>query len=646
MILGRGTAQTDEAILAEYHQFLLHSCPRCNPSVQMRLLTAPATMQRQIGQPVTAWTGETILALFASYQKTTQYACSAFVAFLIFRGYLRPTCSLLGSLPGTLTKLHIEALAPYRRRLKQAQSELHYAPSGLGSELRLLIWLLAMVAKPLEELTRADFEAFREEYQAWYRRTRRAGGEPDSRLTRLETYLVHWGLIQPAQYVFRHEEHFARLQHAPIRDAIVAHLQWCDAKYAESTIHSRRAAMLNFFLWLQTRYPKLSRLDQVTRTVALEYVKYLKGKVEEGAYAHQYRDDLCRGIRLFFDFVIDERLPSSPHRNPFAMGDLPRLPHAIPRYLSDQEVRTILGYCHNGASLKERTMVITLLHTGIRAAELAALKTTDIVQVQGQWKLHVHEGKGLKDRVIPLTPQCLAVLRAWQANGWEDINPHLFTHHGKPWKGGTNVGTIIREMGHKLGVSGLTPHRFRHTFAVALLNYGMRESALQKLMGHATLNMTLKYGRILDQTVEQAFHTAIEQMQAGAHSWIPSFFDTKDYTLFIEADSVNWIRLPHGYCRRHPKLHCESDVKCLLCDRYCASPGDLPRLQEMYERFVQLGMALKAEVVAAQICHLQALPGDDRTEIPLQLKASQPDAAGVLSYPSIQVLQEHYQFGA
>ncbi len=64
---------------------------------------------------------------------------------------------------------------------------------------------------------------------------------------------------------------------------------------------------------------------------------------------------------------------------------------------------------------------------------------------------------------------------------------------------------ILRRVSSKMGIQEVTAHRFRHTFAVALLNYGMRESALQKLMGHATLGMTLEYARILDQTVEHSF---------------------------------------------------------------------------------------------------------------------------------------------
>jgi len=131
--------------------------------------------------------------------------------------------------------------------------------------------------------------------------------------------------------------------------------------------------------------------------------------------------------------------------------------------------------------------------------------------------------------------------------------------------------------------------------AVSLLNYGMRESALQKLMGHSTLNMTLEYARILDQTVEQAFNKAVTQMQLGPLSWVPSFFSAKDYTVFNEVEALNWIRLPFGYCRRNPKLHCESDVKCLLCESFQSSLTDLSRLQEMHQQYLKLEMPLKAK---------------------------------------------------
>jgi hypothetical protein len=98
-------------------------------------------------------------------------------------------------------------------------------------------------------------------------------------------------------------------------------------------------------------------------------------------------------------------------------------------------------------------------------------------------------------------------------------------------------------------------------------------------------------------------------MQVGPLSWVPSFFAQGEYTLFAEGDAVSYIRLPHGYCRRNPKLHRESDVKCLLCDRYAATPADLPRLREMHDRFQTLGLQIEADVVAAQIRRMEGPAG-------------------------------------
>jgi site-specific recombinase XerD len=607
MILGRGTAETADAIIAEYQAFLQTSDTNMTDVILCRLQEAPAVMVHRIGKPVTAWTDEDLLALYPNREKTTRYGYSAFWAFLLFRGYRRTTVAGLAQLPFHLTRHHRSALLPHRRRLEQAQAELQYLKGNVGTELRLLIALLAVVGKPLEYISRADFETFHDEYQAWYRTAQRqTQGKPDSRLTRLEFYLIHWGILPPPKVIFAHETHFAQLRHPAIRQAILTYMQWCDAKYQPSTIHSRRAALLYFFLWLQREHPEHHRLDSATRPVALDYARHLRQQKDDQRISPKYAIDLYRHLLLFYDFVIDEDLATSPDRNPFTRRDLGQEPDAVPRYLTDQEVRKILDYCHSTGTLKERTVVITLLHTGIRAAELAALKVTDIVQVQGRWKLHIHKGKGLKDRVIPLTAQCLNALQIWQKEGWEGANDFLFTSYGRPWRGSNNICRVIRELGRKLEIDQLTPHRFRHTFAVTLLNYGMRETALQKLMGHARLDMTLHYARILDQTVEAAFETAVTQMQEGPLSWVPDFFKTEEYTLFVEGDAISWIRLPHGYCRRNPKLHCESDVKCLLCDRYCASNADLPRLEQMHERFVQLGLTMKADVVASQISQLCA----------------------------------------
>ncbi len=355
----------------------------------------------------------------------------------------------------------------------------------------------------------------------------------------------------------------------------------------------------------------MNSLHEITRYMAIAYSRYLTEQVKANVYGRTYIHDLYQIVRRFFLFALDEQVDEHLSHNPFTLKDISsKEAYLVPRYLSDQEIKAVLAYCERDATLLEKVVVTLLLHTGIRIAELAMLKASDVVQIGGTWKLHIHEGKGLKDRVIPLTVRCVELLQAWQNSGWERVNDFLFTHYGRPRQHGTQMSALLRKVGLKAGVVGLTAHRFRHTFAVALLNYGIRETALQKLMGHATLGMTLEYARILDHTVEQSFTEAVSHMQEDSLSWVPGFFLQEDYTLFVEGDAVSWIRLPLGYCRRNAKLHCESVVKCLLCDRFAIGKEDLPRLKLMYDRFLKLGLQVKADVVASQIQRLELSSGE------------------------------------
>lgn len=207
MILGRGTAQTEGELIAEYQRFLRDNQQQATSVVLQRLCGAPIVMRSRIGKPIREWSDEEILGLYQDRSKATWYGYSDFLAFLLFRGYRRATLSLLRQLPTELGRHHRKALQPYRQRLEETCQALHYYASRVGAELNLLIWLLAVIGKSIDELTRADFELFQQEYQGWYRETgQQTDNRPNSRLTRLERYLVHWGVIPEAKIVFRHEE--------------------------------------------------------------------------------------------------------------------------------------------------------------------------------------------------------------------------------------------------------------------------------------------------------------------------------------------------------------------------------------------------------------------------------------------------------
>ncbi len=604
MILGKGAAQTEQAIFDEYRCFVTRHHSVKNSKALVIALQTPECLRQRIGKPLGEWTDDDLLEVYADRGEATQYRYNLFLTFLLFHGYRQASFRLLTQVPSgfTMSLYHREALTEYREKIETLGRVLGYFPDTAGGVLSLLIALLALLQKPLNSITRADFDTFADQHRTWYRSQKRLkDGRPKRDLKRLEYYLIHWGILSKAKPVGWHEINFAGVTESAVRSAVLTFMKWCEAKFQPGTIGQYELGLRLFAEWFQRRQSTWGRLDQVTRQCALAFAQYLR---DEHQCTQLYTASLYRTVYRFYEFVLNEHFETVPNRNPFSMGDLPKSPDIISRYLTDQEVRKVLEYCSTEASLRERVLVTVLFHTGVRVGEVVNLKVPDIVQVQGKWKLHIREGKGLKDRLIPLTTECLAALQAWQDGGWEKINDYLFTRHGRQWQRQL-VTDIIKSLGVKIGVPALKPHRFRHTFAVALLNYGMRESALQKIMGHVELSMTLHYARILDQTVEKAFSSAVEQMQEGPLNWVPNFLKTGDYSLFVEGDAVSWIRLPLGYCRRNPKLHCESDVKCLLCDRFAAAPEDLQKLKAMHERFQSLGMQIKADVVATQVRRLE-----------------------------------------
>jgi len=138
-------------------------------------------MQQRLGKLPSQWSEEDILSLYAEPKTDLRVRFCAFLAFLFFRGYCRISFRLIVEYPGDFCRNHKKALRPYRQKLEQLRDELGYQQCKVGSELNLLVSLLLMSQKTLDELTRTDFDLFRDQYQTWYRNTKhRIDGGPST----------------------------------------------------------------------------------------------------------------------------------------------------------------------------------------------------------------------------------------------------------------------------------------------------------------------------------------------------------------------------------------------------------------------------------------------------------------------------------
>lgn len=161
---------------------------------------------------------------------------------------------------------------------------------------------------------------------------------------------------------------------------------------------------------------------------------------------------------------------------------------------SDTEVDALRSACNTE---RERTMVETLISSGVRVEELCSINIIDVDL--SRLSIHVKEGKGSKERITYMTEVCAMHLRNYLAHR-EDDNPALFVSAKKKERitmGG--IRYLFKQIGKRAGVDNVHPHRFRRTFATNLARRGMEIQMIAKLMGHSNLQTTMVYVS-LDET--------------------------------------------------------------------------------------------------------------------------------------------------
>jgi len=168
-----------------------------------------------------------------------------------------------------------------------------------------------------------------------------------------------------------------------------------------------------------------------------------------------------------------------------------KLHHArrLPAYHSAAQISSILSVIDSRsdrwAKLKERdTLLIMMLAlTGLRESELLKLRPCDI----NQGFISVHQGKGDKDRVIPLASDLEIPLRHYINQAKLAPGNHLFpfTAH--------ELYNIVKKYAMAAGIPDLSPHTLRHFFATSLVEKGAQLRAVQELLGHSSIATTAIY---------------------------------------------------------------------------------------------------------------------------------------------------------
>ena len=180
----------------------------------------------------------------------------------------------------------------------------------------------------------------------------------------------------------------------------------------------------------------------------------------------------------------------------------------IPEVLTESEQVALLAQPNPRYPTGERnrTMMQLMLDTGLRLAEVTALKWRDIDLNTG--KLMVRQGKGCKDRGLWIGENDLELLRVWRERQAKDVkgNPqHVFTTLAGRSVSTRYVQQAVKRYAVKAGIAkNVHPHTLRHSFATDLYRETSKIRLVQKALGHSDLSTTMIYTHVFDEELEGA----------------------------------------------------------------------------------------------------------------------------------------------
>ena len=204
---------------------------------------------------------------------------------------------------------------------------------------------------------------------------------------------------------------------------------------------------------------------------------------------------IIAGIRGFYRYLLLENRIES---NPAELLDPPKLGKHLPEVLSVDEIDAMIAAIppEKDESLRNEAIIEMLYGSGLRVSELIDLRISRINFDEG---FMLVEGKGSKERLVPISPRALELALLWldqrsRMNVDAAASDHLFLNRrGKPLTR-VMIFYIVKDLAERAGISRpVSPHTLRHSFATHLLEGGANLRAIQEMLGHESVTTTEIY---------------------------------------------------------------------------------------------------------------------------------------------------------
>jgi integrase/recombinase XerC len=272
-------------------------------------------------------------------------------------------------------------------------------------------------------------------------------------------------------------------------DQFLTYLQH-EKRYSLHTVQSYQTDLVQFADFMQ----KVFELD-IMAAGHVHVRDFLVSLMDEGMTESSVSRKLS-ALRSFFKYNLRQgTIPVSP----MTLIKAPKIPKRIPVFIEDQKMDTLLDsgefFDDSFASVRDKLVIEALFGTGMRLAELLALKESDVdfyaqcIRVMG---------KRNKERIIPVSKLLVDQIKAYlELKSFQNFNNKsrvLFvSNKGKDAYPDLIYKTVQRYLTYVSTQDKRSPHVLRHSYATSLLNRGADLNAIKELLGHASLAATQVY---------------------------------------------------------------------------------------------------------------------------------------------------------
>lgn len=260
--------------------------------------------------------------------------------------------------------------------------------------------------------------------------------------------------------------------------------RWLRSKrYSDNTIKTYMEAAKSFLVFFKHKPSNTISNDDV--------ILYNNDYILKNQLSASYQNQIVSAIKLYFTTIQDRKVEiESIHR--------PKREKVLPNVLSKEEVKLILESQHN---IKHKAMLCLIYSCGLRRSELLHLKLDDINSKRNI--VIIRQAKGKKDRIAPLSPKVLELLRVY----YKGYKPKVWLFEGQV-KGQQyseqSLQTVFKQAVYKAGITKpATLHWLRHSYATHLLESGTDLRYIQELLGHSRSKTTEIYTHVSTHSLQQ-----------------------------------------------------------------------------------------------------------------------------------------------